>query len=164
MFIIKLFLHLKCIIEKFIFSLIYGNKLKLGKKCHWRKNFSLMIDKNATVSIGNDVFFNNGCSVDANDYISIGDRTMLGENVKIYDHDHRFREKLPIKKQGFKNAPVIIGKDCWIGSGVIILKGTEIGNNCIIGAGCVVSGKVKSNSILKWNGEYTIVPIIREGL
>lgn len=93
-------------------------------------------------------FFNNDCSINSNQLIKIGG-VLFGENVKIYDHNHRFNEHKPIKAQGFSNGAVTIGERCWIGSNVTILKGSEIGNNCVIGAGCVISGKVPDNSIVR---------------
>lgn len=69
--------------------------------------------------------------------------------MKIYDHNHRFNQHKAIKLQGFSNGNVVIGCRCWVGSNVTILKGTEIGNNCVIGAGCIISGKVPDNSIVK---------------
>ena len=94
-------------------------------------------------------FFNNDCSINSNQLIKIGGGVLFGENVKIYDYNHRFNEHKPIKAQGFSNGTVTIGERCWIGSNVTILKGSEIGNNCVIGAGCVISGKVPDNSIVR---------------
>ena len=95
------------------------------------------------------IFFNNDCSLNANNSIEIGEGTLYGENVKIYDHNHRFNQQKEIKQQGYSNGRVVIGQRCWIGSNVIILKGTEIGNNCVIGAGCVISGKISDNSVVR---------------
>lgn len=50
-----------------------------------------MIDKKGEVRIGDDVFFNNYCSLNAIDSISIGDGTVFGENVKVYDHNHCYK-------------------------------------------------------------------------
>lgn len=62
------------------------------------------------VKIGNSCFFNNGCSINANKSITIGDGTLFGENVKIYDHNHRFRERdILIKEQGFTMGEIEIG-------------------------------------------------------
>ncbi len=69
--------------------------------------------------------------------------------MKIYDHNHRFNQHIEIKQQGFSNGSVIIGQHCWIGSNMMILKNTVIGDNYVIGAGTVVSGTIPSNSIVK---------------
>ena len=45
-------------------------------------------------------------------------------------------------------APIIIGKNCWIGAGAIILKGSKIGNNCTVGAGAVIKGTYADNSLV----------------
>ena len=86
--------------------------------------------------------------------------SIFGENVKIYDRNHHFNQYKAIKLQGFSNGSVIIGCRCWIGSNVTILKETEIGNNCVIGAGCVISGKIPDNSIVRLVPNMQIETII----
>lgn len=150
MIIIKILLHILANIQKLFLKVIYGGVIHIGKNVTWRNNFSVMIGKKGHIEIGNNCFFNNGCSLNANNYISIGEGTLFGENVKVYDHNHRFRDlNKPIKEQGFSDDEVVIGKHCWIGSNVVLLKGTYIGDNCVIGAGCVVSGNVPDNSVVK---------------
>jgi acetyltransferase-like isoleucine patch superfamily enzyme len=148
--IFKLWYHVVAAIQKTLFKLVYGRSLKIGKGSTWRGGFSLMIDQGAQVNIGNACFFNNGCSINANGRITIGDGSLFGENVKIYDHNHRFRNKdVSIKEQGFSVDQVEIGSHTWIGSNTVILKGTKIGDNCTIGAGCVVSGEVPSGTMVR---------------
>lgn len=109
----------------------------------------MMIGKNGEVNIGNNVFFNNYCSLNAIERIIIGDGTIFGENVKVYDHNHCYQDpNVPIKEQGFTSAPVNIGKHCWIASNVVILKGVTIGDNCVIGAGCVIYKDVPEESVM----------------
>lgn len=147
--------HSKALLKRVYFKLVYGKKLKLGLKTTWRRNFSVLIEKNAHIEIGKGCFFNNDCSLVAMDNIKIGEGTLFGENVKIYDHNHKFnRIEVPIKEQGYSVKSVTIGKHCWIGSNVVILKGVHIGNNCVIGAGCVVSYSVPSNTIVKMKNIY----------
>ena len=55
---------------------------------------------------------------------------------------------VPIKEQGFTSAPVNIGKHCRIASNVVILKGVTIGDNCVIGAGCVIYKDVPEESVM----------------
>ena len=84
--------------------------------------------------------------------IDIGEGTLFGENVKIYDNNHGFNKiSIPIKKQGYSVKEIKIGSHCWIGSNVIVLKGVQIGNNCVIGAGCVISQSIPDNTIVKLN-------------
>lgn len=116
----------------------------------FRERFNLTISKHGKVRIGKNVFFNHDCSIACNgSSVTIGDGTMFGENVKIYDHNHCFRNKLiPIKMQGYTAVPVNIGSHCWIGSNVVILKGVSIGDNVVIGAGCVIYKDVPGDTIV----------------
>ena len=86
---------------------------------------------------------------------------MIGKNVHIYDHNHRFNQSgKPFSKQGYSLTEVYIGDNCWIGSGVIILAGSHIGNNVVIGAGCIINGNIPDNSIVKCRNQMTIEPIL----
>ena len=142
--------HVSAIIKKIFYKKVYARNLFMGKHVLWRKGLSIIIDDDSKLIIGNNCFFNNYCSIAVKDKVTIGDNTLFGENVKIYDHNHRFNKiNIPIEKQGYSVKAVTIGKHCWIGSNVVILKGVTIGDNCIIGAGCVVSENVPENTILK---------------
>lgn len=69
--------------------------------------------------------------------------------MKVYDHNHCYKNPdVPIKDHGFTVAPVRIGKHCWIVSNVVILKGVTIGDNCVIGAGCIVYKDVADGSVV----------------
>lgn len=148
----KIIYHINAIIAMALMKLFYKigkGKLVIGKHVTFRKGFSMMIDKQGKVVIGDHVFFNNYCSVNANESITIGDGTLFGENVRIYDHNHKYKDvNVPIKEQGFTSAPVVIGKHCWIASNVTILKGVHIGDNCVIGAGCVIYKDVPANTVV----------------
>lgn len=81
--------------------------------------------------------------------ITIGEGTIFGENVKIYDHNHCYKDtSIPIKAQGYTSVPIHIGRHCWIASNVTILKGVTIGDNCVIGAGCVVYKDVPEGCVV----------------
>ena len=109
------------------------------------------------IEIGNNVFFNNGTSITAKEKIEIGDNCIFGENVKIYDHNHVFKElQKPIMEQGFSTKEIHIGSNCWLGSNVVVLRGANIGDNCVIGAGCIVSGDVPCNSLVRSVSNQTI--------
>ena len=100
--------------------------------------------------IGRNVFFNHDCSITCSgSSVTIGDGTIFGENVKIYDHNHCYKDVTrPIKEQGYTSAPVTIGKHCWIASNVVILKGVTIGDNSVIGAGCIIHKDVPEGKVV----------------
>lgn len=114
------------------------------------KKFLNISVKHGSLEIGRNCFFNNFCSINCREKISIGDNCLFGENVLIYDHDHAFNDsnKL-IRKQGFKTKEIKIGNNVWIGSSVVILKGISIGDNSIIAAGSVLTKNVPSNTIYR---------------
>ncbi len=105
--------------------------------------------EDAQLVIGDNVGLN-GTSITCRGRIEVGDGTMVAANVVIIDsdfHGHWPPEDRwnPSESDGFE--PVVIGRDVWIGVGSIILKGSSIGDNSIIGAGSVVTGEIPSNVV-----------------
>lgn len=148
----KVWYHVCTFFKYILLKLLYRNQISFGKHITWRKRFMILLDKKATIEIGDDCFFNNDCSINALKSIKIGKGTIFGEGVKIYDHNHRFSDlQKSIKNQGFVSDEITIGNHCWIGSNVIILKGAKISDNCVIGAGVVVKEFIPSNTIVKQN-------------
>ncbi len=135
----KLIFHTKAAFKKAFLKIIYGKQIHFGKKTHFRRHFYLYIDKGGRVNIGDGCFFNNNVSINCLDSITIGKRCLFGENIKLYDQNHRFRDfSKPIAEQGFTTKPITIGDDCWICSNVTILQGVTIGDHSVIGAGCLI--------------------------
>ena len=134
------------------FSLLMNHSnsaLNFGKNIQFRDNVSIRVVDDSKLSIGNEVFFNNGCSINCMYDIHIGDNSLFGEAVKIYDHNHQYRNSNSlINHQGYVKNKIVIGENCWIGSNVIILKGVNIGDNVVIGAGCVIFKSIQSNSVV----------------
>jgi acetyltransferase-like isoleucine patch superfamily enzyme len=135
-----------------------SSKIIIGENFTYRKYCILRTFQSGILEIGDRVFINSFTSLNCFEKIKIGDDTIIGEAVKIYDHNHSYHSNNEIKvdKNKFTISPVIIGKNCWIGSNVTILKGVTIGDNVIIGAGCLIYKSVPSNSIIKLNQNLTI--------
>lgn len=121
----------------------------------WRG--TLLAVSGGRMEIGKGVLFNNNCNVVCKDTIIIGENSIFGPNVCIFDHNHRF--DMQGVKDEYKMAPVTIGRNCWIGAGTTILKGTIIGDGCVIGAGSVVQGVIPGHSVVTSGRELTIVPV-----
>lgn len=134
-----------------------NSKIIFEKDMSVRNNCSFLSFENGLLKFSSGIFINNGCSFNCLKSIEIGENTIFGEGVKLYDHNHRYGDaSLNIKEQGFNIAPIKIGNNCWIGSDVIILKGVTIGDNSIIGAGCLIYNDIPPNSIVKNNSPVTI--------
>jgi acetyltransferase-like isoleucine patch superfamily enzyme len=186
MYIIKkiynIYIKGKLLLWKFKHKVVFNKKIEVNK-LFFGKNFDFEIDKNAkfevdslTVKnycsirvkntghlvIGENVYFNNSASINCLNSISIGANTLLGEGVRMYDHNHRFRDiEMPISKQGYSLGSIIIGENTWIGSGVTILKNVNIGDNVVIGAGCLIKDDIPSNMIVQLNENSRLLSIRR---
>lgn len=136
-----------------------GSILKIGKRFRARHNVEINVRDNAIIEIGNDVFLNSGCIITARENVVIGDNTIFGPNVVVYDNDHMICEGRIVDNK-FVTEPVVIGSNVWIGAGAIILKGSSIGDNCVIAAGSVVKGKVESNNMLIQKRGSELHPIL----
>lgn len=164
MVLMKLYCHLVAEVKKAIYRIVNGNRVNFGRGFTFRKGFNLVVSKEGKVEIGENCFFNNGCSINCLNHIEIGEGSIFGEGVRIYDHNHRFADfSKPIKEQGYSQGSVKVGKHCWVGSNVVLLKGADIGDNCVIGAGCVVDGKVESGNLVKLPYKNAIEPIKNGG-
>ena len=82
------------------------------------------------------------CVILVNDFVSIGADTIIAWDTFITDSDwHLINDTLHC-------SPTIIGNHVWVAQGVSILRGTNIGDNSIVGSGAVVLGGDFPNSCL----------------
>lgn len=140
-------------VKKTLYRMSYGNRLEISDTVTFRNGIHIYIEDTGLVEIGDNTFFNNYCSITSMNQVIIGSDCLFGEGVKIYDHNHKFRDGMnPIAKQGFSIGTVTIGNNCWIGANVIILKDSHIGNHCVIAAGVVIEGEIPSNTIVYRDG------------
>lgn len=106
------------------FAALDGGKMTIGKRVNVNRNSIFICRKK----------------------ITIGNHCTFGPNVCIYDHDHLFG--IEGVKKGYRYGEVTIRDNCWIGAGVIILRNTNIGEGCVIGAGCIVKGDIPPHSLV----------------
>lgn len=131
--------------------------LSVGKGFWMKPNAYIAVLNGGHVTIGDSVAIARNSIVVCHDEIRIGDRCAIAPNVLIYDHDHKFGPGGI--RPGYHTAPVVIEKNCWIGAGVTILRGTHIGEGSTIGAGCIVKGEIPPHSLVTSDRSLTIMPI-----
>ena len=102
------------------------------------------------VHLGSNIYANAGLKLVDDTHIYIGDNTMLGPNVVIATAGHPIDPEL--RGRGLQyNLPVTIGRNCWLGAGVIVMPGVTIGDNTVIGAGSVVTKDIPAGVVAVGN-------------
>ena len=102
------------------------------------------------VHLGSNIYANAGLKLVDDTHIYIGDCTMLGPNVVIATAGHPIDPEL--RGRGLQyNLPVRIGKNCWLGAGVIVMPGVTIGDNTVIGAGSIVTKDIPAGVVAVGN-------------
>ena len=105
----------------------------------------------AEIIIGDSVGMS-GASIVAVERIEIGDNTMLGANINIYETDFHCMDATQRLNQkdimNAKHAPIYIGKQCWLASNVTVLKGVKIGDRAVVGAMSLVNKDVPADAVV----------------
>ena len=110
------------------------------------------------VHLGNNVYTNFNLTLVDDTHIYIGDCTMIGPNVTIATAGHPIEPGL--RSRGLQyNMPVHIGKNCWLGAGVIVMPGVTIGDNTVIGAGSIVTRDIPANVVAVGNPCRVMRPV-----
>ena len=102
------------------------------------------------VHFGRNIYANFNLTLVDDTHIYVGDNTMFGPNVVVATAGHPLLPEL--REQGYQyNAPVHIGRNCWIGAGAILLPGVTVGDNAVIGAGSIVTKDVPASVLAVGN-------------
>ena len=118
----------------------------------------IVTGQNARLTVGERTYFNEGTMISCLESVSIGAGCRFGPNVKVFDNDHKFSARDGVSQE-HETTPITIGNHCWLGANVIILRGSKIGDNCVIGAGCVVKGTIPAGSLVTQSRTLDIRPI-----
>jgi acetyltransferase-like isoleucine patch superfamily enzyme len=152
----------------------YGRNLHTGVFLHWvqgkgdiilgdnvildgRSNifFAARFCERPTLRIGNNTGFGHECAFSIGKEIRIGSYCRFASNIAIFDSSGHPSDPVARKLGAPPNhedvRPVIIGDNVWVGTGVIIYPGVNIGDNSIVSAGSVVMGNVPANTVVAGN-------------
>lgn len=113
--------------------------------------FDPKVTKIPKLKIGKKVFMGQGCIISCSEDLTIGDDTLIGAYTYLLTNDHRFSERdRKISEQGYSCAPLVIGRDVWIGAHSVVRKGVTIGDGAVVGACSLVTKDIPSFEI--WGG------------
>ena len=102
-------------------------------------------DFGKSTTIGKRVFINAGCKFQDQGGVVIGDDCLIGHNTVLATLNHDLD---PARRTDMHPAPIVIGRNVWIGSNATVLPGVSIGENAVIAAASVVTRDVPANSVV----------------
>ena len=130
---------------------------EVGEGCYIEPPFHANFG-GAHVHFGKNVYANFNLTVVDDTHIYVGDGTMFGPNVTLATAGHPIDPELRAATYQY-NMAIHIGKNCWLGAGVIVLPGITIGDNVVIGAGSVVTKDLPDNVIAVGNPCHVLRPV-----
>lgn len=129
-----------------------NSNFKIDKQVSFNDFVKVIVKYNSTLNIGKNVHIGDYTLLSAaGGDIFIGDDSMIAQGVKLITTNHAFKNKdILIREQGIdeNKKGIIIGKDCWIAAGVIILPGVTINDGVVVAANSVVTKSFPSYSVL----------------
>jgi len=136
--------HINALSEK---GIVAGNNVTIAKYAILTCT-GVIANKGIGIRIGNNSAVGAQSFLGGQGGITIGNDVIMGPQVKIFSENHNYnRPVVLIRKQGESRNGVVIGDNCWIGAGVIILDGVSIEKGCVVAAGSVVTQSMPENSI-----------------
>lgn len=102
-------------------------------------------DFGKNITLGREVFINACCHFQEQGGITIGDDCLIGHAVVFATLNHGLA---PEERFSMTPAPIVLGRNVWVGSNATILQGVTIGDNAVIAAGAVVTRDVPANTIV----------------
>lgn len=134
---------------EYVMSLVRKIVAKIGQDSYIVPPFRC--DYGDHVFIGNNTYINYNCCFLDSAKVTIGDYVYMGPNCNIFTPCHPIHHELRKEKVTEYALPVTVGSHSWIGGDVVITSGVTIGENCVIGAGSVVTKDIPDNSIAVGN-------------
>jgi acetyltransferase-like isoleucine patch superfamily enzyme len=150
-------------------KLRWRGRLKTDGLCFVCPDVTIEIGKGATLHLGRWSWIGHGCKIRAHEgevrigaktvlgqectisafqHVSIGRECIVADRVMLIDFDHGVVEtERPVRAQGIYKRDVRVGHNVWIGYGVSILRGTTVGDNCVLGTSTVVTKDVPDNAV-----------------
>ncbi len=135
----------RCVIQK---GVDMGGNIIIGDSSTVGACSKIMTMPKAQLNVGNDVLINHFSILGASESVEIGDHCIFAPYLHITDAEHSFEDiAVTIKHAPIKSAPVIIQENVWLGSGVIVLMGCNIGKGSVVGAKSLVNKSLPDYSV-----------------
>ena len=126
----------------------FGDRVTIGKFSILEAS-GVLWNLGIGLRVGDDSSVGDYCFLGASGGITIGRSVLMGQRVSIHSQNHNYEDPdRSIRSQGVRQTGVVVGDDCWLGSGSIILDGVVLGEGCVVSAGAVVTKSFPPRSII----------------
>ncbi|MFN0085245.1 MAG: acyltransferase [Blastocatellia bacterium] len=128
---------------------IHGTgRIRLGRDLYLYRELYFETQEEGRISIGDGVVISRGVHIVSYAEITINEGVMIGEYTSIRDANHRLAEGASVRHTGHIAAPIVIGRNAWLGRGVTVLPGIRIGEGAVVGANAVVTRDIPAGAIV----------------
>lgn len=123
-----------------------GARLHIGDRVAIGIGAVISVGERASLVVGEDAYIGHYTLIGAERSLTIGDRAQIAEHCSLRDHDHD-TTAASMRTAAVVCAPTCIGMDAWVGRGVAVLRGAQIGEGTVIGANAVVRGPIPGHTV-----------------
>ena len=135
-------------VEANVKLLRHPEKVYLGDKVMLKEGVKICpTHPQATITIGDWTTVGYNVSIFSKSSISIGKDCLIAPSCYLVDNVHGTDLGSLIREQPMVTAPIVIGDDVWLGTGVVVTKGVTLGNGTVVAAGSVVTKDTPPNTI-----------------
>ncbi|MEH2416542.1 acyltransferase [Nostoc sp.] len=136
-------------------NITWPHQLKIGNDCILEDNIFFKFDgpwqPGPSIVIQDRVFIGRGCEFNIRKGIYIGNDCLIGSGCKFIDHDHGTADlSQPMNLQPGPESTILLEENVWLGVNVVVLKGVNLGQGAVIGAGAIVTKSIPAYEI--WGG------------
>lgn len=132
----------------------WPHQVSIGRNCVLEQDVRFKFDgiwqPGPSIRLLDGVFIGTGCEFNIRKGLLIGQHANIASGCRFIDHDHGTEDGQRIGSQLGHEQPIVLGNDVWLGCNVVVLRGVEIGDGAVVGAGAVVTKSILPNEI--WAG------------
>lgn len=146
-------------------------KLYVGDKVELRRNVEIRVHQQSEIHISSNVRIDRGVRLlvtnkakleleegvrvglytvfNGGDSIKVGAKSLISGFVYLQTSMHGFKDRQQsVQSQGYDHAPIELGRDCWLGTHVVVLPGVKLGDGVVVGSNAVVTKSVDSYNVI----------------
>ncbi|WP_275044802.1 acyltransferase [Microbacterium testaceum] len=122
--------------------------LQRGQDLQIADHAYVFVHSSGSLKLGENVYIGRGAILTCFNNVEIGSNVRIAERVSIHDENHAYEPAPVADRSLYTTKPVAIGSGVWIGANSVILPGTVIGDDSVVGAGSVVRGTFPARSLI----------------